>query len=179
VKDLGGVRCIQFLIRDRVKDEIVVTFRVLAERESKQIIASKMSYKLGSLISNEKFSVDPDIRNPLNKYVAWSFEDRIAKLGPKRFSQFCDLLSKMSKLVIQMLRNKYFDSDARIELAHVMSWMLGYTEYGLLSTTRMEVGYYDRKEDKNCQYLRQDFPKQYIVLNNVHFVRIKPTSLFL
>jgi hypothetical protein len=159
VKDLDGVRSIHFLIRDRVEDEIVVTFRVLTERENKQIIASKMSYKLGSLIPT-KFAVDPDVRNPLSKYVPWSSEDRIAKLDPKRFTQFCNLLSKMSKLVIQMLGNRYFDSDARVELAHAMSWMLGCTEYGILSTTHMEVGYYDRIEDKYLQYLNQDFPKQ-------------------
>ena len=37
--------------------------------------------------------------------------------------------------------------------------MFGCTEYGLLRTSGMEVGYYDRLEDKYCSYLRQEFPK--------------------
>ena len=58
-----------------------------------------------------------------------------------------------------MIENNYFASNERVELAHVMSWMLGSTEYGLLSTSGMEIGYYDRLGDKYCSYLRQDFPK--------------------
>ncbi|MDO8123519.1 MAG: hypothetical protein Q6364_03980, partial [Candidatus Hermodarchaeota archaeon] len=76
-----------------------------------------------------------------------------------RFTEFCSLLEKMSKLVIQMIRSGYFSSDERVELAHVMSWMLGCTEYGKLSTAHMEVGYYDRIEDKYHKYLQQEFLK--------------------
>jgi len=49
--------------------------------------------------------------------------------------------------------------NERVELAHFMSWMVGCTEYGLLSTMGMEVGYYDRLNDEYCSYLRQNFPK--------------------
>jgi len=58
-----------------------------------------------------------------------------------------------------MIENDYFALNERVELAHFMSWMLGCTEYGLLSTMGMEVGYYDRLNDEYCSYLRQNFPK--------------------
>jgi len=164
VKGLDGVKSLHFLIRDRVKDEVVFSFRVLTEKEYKQIVASKMAYKLGALISRNGFAVDPNIKNPLRKYVAWSSEYRIAKYGPKKSAEFYDLLEKMSKLVIQMIRSKYFSSDERVEMAHVMSWMLGCTEYGLLSTTHMEVGYFDRIEKKYCLYLKEVFQKNNLKL---------------
>jgi hypothetical protein len=69
------------------------------------------------------------------------------KYGPKKFMDFCDLLSKLSRLVLQMARKKYFDSNDRVEMAHAMSWMLGCTEYGILSPEHWEVGYYDRIDD--------------------------------
>jgi hypothetical protein len=89
----------------------------------------------------------------------WGNEKRLSSSGVDKFPEFCSLLSKMSGLVIEMLRNDYFSSAERVEIAHVMSWMLGYTEYGIVSTKHFEVGYYDRIEDKYCQYLRQDFPQ--------------------
>jgi hypothetical protein len=158
VKDLEGVKSLHFLIRDRVKDEVVFSFRVLVEKGQKRIISSKMVYELGTLLSEDKFAVDPDVRHPLRKYVAWSFEERVAKSGAKKFTEFYSLLEKMSKLVIQMIRSKYFSSDERVEMAHVMSWMLGCAEYGLLSTTHWEIGYYDRVENKNHPYLKEQFP---------------------
>jgi hypothetical protein len=38
--------------------------------------------------------------------------------------------------------------------------MLGCTEYGLISPTHWEVGYYDRVEDKASPYLKQNFPRE-------------------
>jgi hypothetical protein len=58
-----------------------------------------------------------------------------------------------------MAEKKYFDTSERVELAHVMSWMLGCTEYGLLSKKRMEIGYYDRIADRPHVYLRESFNK--------------------
>ena len=80
-------------------------------------------------------------------------------VGQTKFNQFIDILKNMSAVVVQLIENDYFASNERVELAHVMSWMLGCTEYGLLRTSGMEVGYYDRLDDKYCSYLRQDFPK--------------------
>jgi len=159
VKDIEGVRDQHFLIRDRVSDEVVFSFRVLLEPKDGQVIKSKIAYKLGTLLSEGKYAVDPSRDHPLEKYVAWSPEDRMAEFGPKKFTQFCDFLSKMSKLALQMIKKRYFDSNERVEIAHVMSWMLGCTEYGLLSPEGWEIGYYDRIEDKNCPYLKEQFLK--------------------
>jgi hypothetical protein len=156
--DVEGVKSPHFLIRDRINNEIVVSFRVLAAEKTREIVRSKMNYKLGILVPGE-FAVDPDPQNPLNKYVAWSTEKRISKSGLDKFPEFCNLLCKMSGLVIEMLKNDYFGSTERVEIAHIMSWMLGCTEYGLMSSTHWELGYYDRIEDKYCQYLKQNFPQ--------------------
>jgi hypothetical protein len=159
MKDLEGVESLHFLIRDRVKSEIIVSFRVLATEKMREIARSKMNYKLNELVP-DKFAVDPVTKHPLNKYVAWGNGQRISKSGVDKFPEFCDILSEMSGLVIEMLKNDYFDSAERVEIAHVMSWMLGCTEYGKLSPYHMEVGYYDRIEDKCYQHLREDFPKK-------------------
>jgi hypothetical protein len=158
MKDVEGVKSLHFLIRDRIRSDIVVCFHVLTEQKSKEIIKSKMSFKLGGLVP-EKFAVDPNGRHPLKKYVAWNVEERTSDVGVQKFSEFYDILSKMSGLVIQMLKNDYFKSDERTEIAHIMSWMLGCTEYGLMSPNHWEVGYYDRIEDKRCPYLTQSFPQ--------------------
>ena len=117
-----------------------------------------MNSKLNELVP-DKFVIDPDIHNPLNKYVVWGTEKRLSSSGVDKFPEFCNLLSKMGGLVIEMLRNDYFNLAERVEIAHVMSWMLGCTEYGIVSPQHFEVGYYDRIEDKYCPHLRQDFPK--------------------
>jgi len=159
VKDLAGVKSLHFIIRDRIEEKVIFSFRVLIEKETKRIIASKMTYRLGQLLPKGEFAVDPEPQHVLGKYVAWAAEERIAKTGSTKFTEFYSLLEKMSKLVIQMIRSGYFSSDERVELAHVMSWMLGCTEYGKLSTAHMEVGYYDRIEDKYHKYLQQEFLK--------------------
>jgi hypothetical protein len=158
VVGLVGVKSLHFLIRDRVEDEVVVSFRVVTEVKCKEVVQSKMNYKLGILVP-DKFAVNPDSHNTLNKYVAWDIEKRIAKSGLDKFQEFCNLLSKMSGLVIELLKNNYFVSSERVEIAHVMSWMLGCTEYGKMSPTHWELGYFDRIEDKYCPYLRQNFPQ--------------------
>jgi len=160
VKDLEGVKSLHFAIRDRLKDDVVFSFRVLVDLKEKQIVKSKIKYKLGTLMPGSRFAVDPDTKDPLEKYVAWSPDERIAKYGPKKFMDFCDLLSKMSRLVLQMVRRKYFESNDRVEIAHIMSSMLGCTEYGILSTEHWEVGYYDRIDDRYCQYLKRTFINQ-------------------
>jgi hypothetical protein len=157
--DLKGVRSLHFLIRDRVEDEVVFSFRVMVEPKFKEIVKTKLAYKLGTLLSEEKYAIDPAAGNSLEQYVAWLPEKRIADFGQTKFNLFIDLLKNLSAIVVQLIENDYFASHERVELAHVMSWILGCTEYGLLSTSGMEVGYYDRLDDKYCSYLRQDFPK--------------------
>jgi hypothetical protein len=157
VKNLEGVRSLHFITRDRQEDDVVFSFRVLVDSKDKQIVKSKINYKLGTLMASGRFAVDPDTKDPLEKYVAWSPDERIVKYGPKKFMDFCDLLSKLSRLVLQMARKKCFESNDRVEIAHTMSSMLGCTEYGILSTEHWEVGYYDRIDDRYCPYLKRDF----------------------
>jgi len=159
VDDLKGVRSLHFLVRDRVEDEVVFSFRVMVEPKFKEMVKTKLAYKLGTLLSEDKYVIDPAAGNGLEQYVAWLPGKKIVDFGQSKFNQFIDLLKNMSAIVVQMIENDYFASNERVELAHFMSWMLGCTEYGLLSTSGMEIGYYDRLDDKYCSYLRQDFPK--------------------
>jgi len=159
VDDLKGVRSLHFLVRDRVEDEVVFSFRVMVEPKFKEMVKTKLAYKLGTLLSEDKYVIDPAAGNGLEQYVAWLPGKKIADFGQSKFNQFIDLLKNMSAIVVQIIENDYFASNERVELAHFMSWMLGCTEYGLLSTSGMEIGYYDRLDDKYCSYLRQDFPK--------------------
>jgi hypothetical protein len=157
--DLKGVRSLHFLVRDRVEDEVVFSFRVMVEPKFKEIVKTNLSCKLGTLLSEDKYAVDPAAGTSLEQYVAWLPEKRIEDFGQSKFNRFIDLLKNLSALVVQLIENDYFALNERVELAHFMSWMLGCTEYGLLSVAGMEVGYYDRLNDKYCSYLRQDFPK--------------------
>lgn len=160
LESLEGVEDLHFLIRDRTEDEVVFSFRVLTKPKMKRVVKSKIAYKMKELTSEEKFAIDPDAENPLQKYAAWSSEGGIAKRGPENFAIFYRLLSQLSRIVVDMAKQGYFDSSERVEMAHVIAWMLGCTEYGKLTTTHMEIGYYDRIEDKCHPYLRQSFGKQ-------------------
>jgi len=162
VEGLEGVKDLHFLIRDRVDDEVVFSFRILGEQKEKEIINSKVSFKLRSLMPEEDFVIDPDPGHSLYKYVAWPWREAINERGSEKFTAFCSFLSQLSKIVVNMAKEDYFDSEERVEIAHVMSWMLGCTEYGRLSTKEVQVGYYDRIRDKYHTYLEQQFlePKE-------------------
>jgi hypothetical protein len=159
VDSLKGVRSLHFLIRDRVEGEVVFSFRVMVEPKFKEIIKNKSAHKLGALLTPDKFAIDPAAESELARYVSWSPEKRISDFGQRKFNHFIDALKTLSAWVIEMIENDHFSSSERVELSHIISWMLGCTEYGLLRTSGMEVGYYDRLEDKYSSYLRQDFPK--------------------
>ena len=159
-ENLEGVISLHFMIRDRLDEEVVFSFRVLSEPEKLKIIRSKIKYKLGRLLEKDAFSVDPECDDLLIKYVAWPFEDTIKKRGADKFKKFYETLDALSKLVIPMMESDYFESSERIELAHVMSWMLGCTEYGSLDTKHWELGYFDRIEGKYHCSLRKDFPQK-------------------
>jgi hypothetical protein len=111
------------------------------------------------LLSEDKYVVDPAVGNCFEQYVAWLPDKRIVDFGQSKFNLYIDLLKNMSATIVQLIENDYFALKERVELAHVMSWMLGCTEYGLLSPSGMEVRVYDRLDNKYCSYLRQDFPK--------------------
>lgn len=159
VDALEAVRSLHFLIRDRIGDEVFFSFRVLVEPKFKEIIKTKLIFKLGTLLTNDEFAINPTAGNSLAKYVAWHPEKRISDLGEDKFSKFIDVLKNMSAIIVGLVEQDYFASSERIELAHVISWMFGCTEYGMLSTSGMEIGYYDRLENKYCSYLREEFTK--------------------
>jgi hypothetical protein len=159
IKDIEGVRDLHFLIRDRVDDDVVLSIRILLEHQHARVVKSKVAFKLGTMLPEDKFAIDPDAQNPLEKYVVWQPDKRIAESGPEKFAALCRFLSRLSRIAVEMIREDYFNSAERVEIAHLSSWMLGCTEYGLMSPAHWEVGYYDRLEDKTCPYLKQDFPK--------------------
>ena len=156
IDDLKGIRSLHFLIRDRIEDEVVFSFRIMVEQKFKEIVKRKSAQKLRALLAEDKFWIDP-VKSNLSQYVAWSPIKRMSDFGESKFIQFIDVLKNMSAIVIGLIENDYFASNERVELAHIMSWMLGCTEYGLLSTKEMEIGYYDRLCDKYRSYLRQNF----------------------
>ena len=157
VDDLKEVQSMHFLIRDRVEDEVVFSFRVMVKPKFKEIVKNKLSYKLGTLLSEGKYVIDPSSGANLVQYVAWQPEKRIAEYGQAKFNQFIDLLKNISAIIVHLIENDYFASNERVELSHIISSMIGCTEYGLLRTSGMEIGYYDRIEDKYSSYLRQNF----------------------
>ena len=101
------------------------------------------------------FSINPSSGSPFHKYAEWNPDERITKDGEEKFSLFCGFLSQFSKAVVNMAEKGYFGSEERSELSLVMSWMMGCTEYGLLSTEAVQIGYYDRIEDERHPYLEQ------------------------
>lgn len=157
VKDVEGVKSVHFVVKDRLKSYVVFSFRMLVDSKAKNVVKSKVQYKLGTLMIGEQFAVDPEVKNPLRKYAAWSPDEIASKCGQKSFGDFCDFLSKISVLVLQMFRKNCFGSDARVEMTRAAAEMLGCTEYGLLSTEHWEVGYYDRIDDRYCPSLKRNF----------------------
>src|SRR5271169_6553004 len=68
--DLKGVRSLHFLIRDRVEDEVVFSFRVMVEPKFKEMIKTNLACKIGTLLSEDKYVVDPVAGNCFEQYVA-------------------------------------------------------------------------------------------------------------
>lgn len=159
VENLKGIEDLHFLIRDRLDDYVIFSFRILMKAEDKKTLKSKIKYKLSSIIPEKKFVIDPSEENALYKYVAWNYKERIDKLGQERFDVFCNFLGQLSRVVVDMAKKGCFGSVERVEMAHVASWMLGCTEYSILTTIHMEMGYYDRIEDRYQPYQKQSLGK--------------------
>lgn len=157
VNDLPEVEALHFIIRDRLEDDVVFSFRTRCKEDNKKIAKSKIEFKLNELLDKHMYVVNPTVEDDLFKYAAWPWEDTIKERGKEKFEKFTQFLREMSKMVIAMIKQDYFSSHERTELAHVMSWMLGCTEYFILSPKSAKVGYYDRIEDKYRSYLQKDF----------------------
>jgi hypothetical protein len=164
MNDVEGVEDQHFLIRDRIENEIIFSFRILGKEKDRRVIASKIKYKLGNLISEENFVVEPTPDHQMYKYGAWPWRNTLEERGNEKFNAFCSFLSRLSALVIEMAKQDYFSSSERFEMAHVFSWMLGCTEeLRLLPFKTMNsimVGYFDRIENKYHTLSRGDFPKK-------------------
>ena len=157
IEDLRGIKDVHFLIRDRLDDEVVFSFRILFDSKEKKDLTDRIAFTLGSLIPEDNFAVDPPLEHTLYKYSAWPWSEIISKRGSEKFTSFYSYLSRLSRIVVDMAEKNYFTHEERTELAHVASWMLGCTEYGLLDTKGWEVGYYDRVNDKYCPYKKHTF----------------------
>lgn len=157
VSELEDVESCHFLVRDRIGGKVVCSFRVRFTEGKRKVLTSKIVFKLKDLIAEDEFAVDPQPDHSLHKFVAFPWRETAKERGAEKFETFCGFLSRMSKMVIDMAKMNYFDSGGRVEIAHLMSWMLGCTEFGLLSPKEMQVGYYDRIDDKNIVYLKQAF----------------------
>jgi hypothetical protein len=131
----------------------------MVEPKLKDIIISKSAVKLSTLFGADKFAIDPPVESDLGQYISWCPEKKLAQMGQARFTSFIDLLKNLSALVVDAVENNYYASSERIKIAHIFSSMPGCTEYGMLRTTGMEIGFYDRLEDKYCSYIRQTFPQ--------------------
>lgn len=153
VDDLIGVKDLHFIIRDRIDDEVVVSFRISLEQSNREETIQYITSHLDTLISDSTYAINPEPQHPLFEFAAWSWKDRRNQTGLKAFNVFCGYLSQLSRMIVNMATNEYFDSGKRVEIAHLMSWMLGCTEYGILSTKSWQIGYYDRICDEYHPYL--------------------------
>ena len=109
IDDLKGVRSLHFLMRDRVDDEVIFSFRVMVEQKFKEMIKSKLSHKLSTLLTADKFSVDPPAENNFAHHVALSPEKRLMHSGQTKFIQRA--LKNMSSIVVDLIENDYIASS--------------------------------------------------------------------
>ena len=153
VEYLVGVKSLHFIIRDRVDDDVIFSFRIQLDPEEKRQIEDAITLKLRNILPTDCYTINPGPNHPLCEYVAWPWRDRMSKDGQDKFTLFCSYLTQLSRMVVEMAEKGYFDSKERVEMAHLASCMLGCTEYGLLSTKEMQVGYYDRINGGYHSYL--------------------------
>ncbi|MFH0748784.1 MAG: hypothetical protein V1915_02540 [Candidatus Bathyarchaeota archaeon] len=153
VDHLVGVKSTHFLISDRIDNMVVFSFRVLLETEEKKHIEDIIAIELKDLLPEENFAINPGSDHPLHAFVQWPWRDRVKKDGLEKFSLFYSFLAQLSRITVEMAEKNYFNSEERVEMAHLASGVLGCTEYGLLCTKEMRVGYYDRIKDTYIPYL--------------------------
>jgi hypothetical protein len=108
---------------------------------------------LQTSLSDDEFIINPEPNHPLWKYAAWPWQERRNTTGVATFNTFCDYLSQLSRMIVDMANKNYFEPKQRVEMAHLMCWMLGCTEYGQLSTTNWRIGYCDRITDTDYPLL--------------------------
>jgi hypothetical protein len=155
LEDLIGVAAIHFVVRDRMQDGVLVSFRL--RLESADADATKAAIRR-ELVHETivDFAIDPSTSHPLHKFGAWPWQATVQQRGAEKFAQFSEYLSQFSRIVVDMAEHDDFASSERAEMAHVVAWMLGLTECGVLRVKGMkgvDIGYYDRIENTTHPYL--------------------------
>ena len=162
-KDIEEIKSLHFIIRDRFEDKIVFSFRFMLEEGKMKILASKISFKLKSLMSEKDFVIGPTPDHQLYKYEAWPWRKTLEERGPDKFNAFYTFLSRLSFIVVEMAKQDYFSSSERVETAHVFSWILGCNEITCLipqeKNNSVLTGLLDRIENRFYTYNKQDYPK--------------------
>ena len=85
VEDLEEVKDLHFLIRDRVDDDAIFSFRFLTEKKNYRIAHSKISFKLKSHFPNERFILNPEATHPLFKFAAFPWRQAVKDRGAERY----------------------------------------------------------------------------------------------
>jgi hypothetical protein len=155
MKDVVGVKDLYFIFRDRMDSDVILVFQVSMDPEKEKAVKSKIRYKLKRMMSEDDFLIEPDINHSLNKYSSPIMKRR--QIDSTKYVALHNLLNQISRFMVDVTKANCFDSEDRAELVRVISMMLGCTEYGLLSTKEMEVGYYDRINDKYHTCLKESF----------------------
>ena len=94
------------MITDRVGDEVVFSFRLLVEPKFKEIVENKLAFKLGTLLSENKYAVEPAAGDGLGKFIA-SLPERKIGQGQVAYDNFLDVLKKMSDVVVDMVEKDF------------------------------------------------------------------------
>ena len=156
LKEAEGVEDLHFIIRDRFRNQVVFSFRLLIEEKQREVINSNARFILRTRLKENMFAIDPNPEKTLFKFVEWFPLDEIKSRGIEKFKIFCSFLSQISRIVVYMAKKGNFSSGERVEMAHIALSMLGCTEYGILTTKEMQVRHYDRLDNRYHPYLRSD-----------------------
>lgn len=154
IEHLAGVHSLHFIIRDRLETTVIVSLRILHDREEQERIEGTITQHLRNVLSNHAFVINPTPNHAFHQYGAWPWRERMKTDGIEKFTNFYTALHQFSQIIIEMSEANLFTSQKRVEITHLVAGMLGCTQYGQLSTTEMRVGYYDRIQNEYHPYLR-------------------------
>jgi len=129
-----------FTIRAYGQNTLIVSYRVLAEPNKRQLVKDELDAKLQQLHPAVKqFEMDPSPPGPLAAYHAWVRSDEQVERhdtwpGQDKFDHWVEVLDRMSSIAAYMASNVVFDLDKRVNVTHLFSNML----------SLLDAGFYDR-----------------------------------
>jgi hypothetical protein len=96
----------------------------LSRPKFREAVGDKLAFKLGTLLSQDKYAIDPVASEGLGRYVA-SLPKRRIEEGQGQFDNFTDVLKKISDIVVDMVEKDFFDADQRVNLTllNLDTWM--------------------------------------------------------